>query len=83
MNAKRHEIDEASMGSEWDGDLTTFAEILQEVAGDEWEIVPITDMWNGAKNRDDDGNVLDFPEHLWFAALDAHAAKYPEMWRCS
>ena len=79
----RYEIDEAAMGSEWQGDLESFAEVLQEVAGDEWEIIPITDMHNGAKNQDQDGNRIDIPEDVWLRALDAHAKLHPDMWRCS
>lgn len=78
----RYEIDEAAMGGEWQGDLGSFAEVLQEVAGDTWEIVPITDMHNGASNRDEDGNSIDIPEDVWLRALDIHAQRHPEMWRC-
>ena len=78
----RYEIDESAMGSEWQGDLDSFAEVLQDVAGDTWEIVPITDMYNGARNRDEDGNRIDIPEDVWLRALDIHARRHPEMWRC-
>ena len=78
----RYEIDEASMGSEWQGDIDSFGAVLQEVAGDTWEIVPITDMYNGARNRDEDGNRIDIPEDVWLRALDIHAQRHPEMWRC-
>lgn len=78
----RYELDEAAMGSEWQGDLDSFTEVLQEVAGDTWEIVPITDTYNGARNRDEDGNSIDIPEDVWLRALDIHAQRHPEMWRC-
>ena len=78
----RYEIDEAAMGGEWQGDLSEFADVLQDIAGDDWEIVAITGTWNGARNRDDNGNIIDFPENIWLAALDKHAQLHPEMWRC-
>ncbi len=78
----RYEIDESGMGGEWQGDLDSFADVLQDVAGDTWEIVAITDMHNGAKNQDEDGNRIDIPEDVWLRALDIHAQRHPEMWRC-
>lgn len=78
----RYEIDEAAMGSEWQGDLDSFAEVLQDVAGDTWEIIPIRNAYNGAKNQDEDGNRIDIPEDVWLRALDVHAQRHPEMWRC-
>lgn len=77
----RYEIDDAAMGSEWQGDLNSFAEVLQDVAGDAWEIVAITDMHNGASNQDADGNRIDIPEDVWLRALDTHAKLHPDMWR--
>jgi len=82
MMKTRYEIDEAAMGGEWQGDLGSFADVLQEVAGDAWEIVQNTDAYNGARNRDDDGNSIDIPEDIWLRALDVHAQRHPEMWRC-
>ena len=78
----RYEIDEASMGSEWQGDLDSFADVLREVAGDEWEIVAIASAHNGARNRDEDGERIDMPEDIWLRALAIHSERHPEMWRC-
>ena len=66
MNEKtRYEIDRAMMG-EWDGDLKSFADVLQEVAGDDWEILAITDAHNGAHNK------TELPEALWLEALEKY-----------
>jgi hypothetical protein len=82
--AQRYEIDAAGMGSEWQGDLDSFADVLQELAGPAWDIVAITGMYNGANNTDPEtGDMIDFPESIWLAALDKHAAAHPEMWACS
>lgn len=80
----KYEIDEAAMGGEWNGSesLDTFSEILQEKLGDEYEVVTITDMYNGAKNRDENGDIIDIDESIWLAALDEHAKKYPTAWSC-
>ena len=78
----RYEIDEAAMGGEWQGELESFAEVLQDVAGDAWEIVQNTEAYNAARNRDDDGNVIDIPEDIWLRALAIHSERHPEMWRC-
>lgn len=78
----RYEIDEAAMGGEWQGELESFAEVLQEIAGDEWEIVAIVSVYNGARNRDADGELINMPEDIWLRALDVHAQRHPEMWRC-
>lgn len=80
----RYEIDAAMMGGEWQGDLDSFADVLQELAGDEWEIVAINGMHNGADNRNHETDErTELPEDVWMAALDKHAEKHPEMWRCS
>ena len=62
----RYEIDEAAMGGEWQGDLSEFADVLQDVAGDDWEIVAITSAHNGAHNE------AEMPEAIWLEALAKH-----------
>lgn len=84
MKPIKYEIDEAMMGNMWSGNesLDTFGEILQEKLGDGYEVVVISDMYNGAKNRDENGDIIDIAESIWLAALDEHAAKYPDAWNC-
>ncbi len=65
-NRTRYEIDAAMMGDEWQGDLETFADVLQDIAGDEWEIIAITSTHNGAHNE------IEMPESIWLEALAKH-----------
>lgn len=80
---QRYEFDEACMGCEWRGDLDSFAEVLQDLAGPQWSIIAVNDSYNGANNRNPEtGDDIDFPESIWLAALDKHATAHPEMWAC-
>lgn len=61
-NRKRYEVDEAMMGDRWKGSadaLKAFCSRLQDRVGDEVEIVPITDSYNGA-NNENHGAVNDY-----------------------
>jgi len=95
----RYEVDEAMMGTEWDSEkysLEEFCEILQKVAEEQclfFEIIPITDSWNGATHKYDDPEYsLWSREHLgvfpryeyawdwidWELALERYYQKYDE-----
>ncbi len=67
----RYEVDEAMMGSDWDSEkysLEDFCKILQEITEEQclfFEIIPITDSWNGATHDYDDSEYSMWSyEHL-------------------
>jgi len=61
----RYQVDEAMLGDFWDGNLEDFCKVLQEMCDEQTlfvEIVPITTLWNGARNdpdvHDNNGNLV-------------------------
>jgi hypothetical protein len=74
-----YEVDEAMMGETWCGDkdaLRAFCETLQGIT-DEFEIVAITDTYNGARYDDPNEGPT---EEQWNAAIDQHAKASPDVW---
>lgn len=78
-----YEVDEAMLGSEWDSEkysLEGFCEILQKLCEEKclfFEIIPITDSWNGASI----GNYEDADYSLWsHKHLGGHFWDFDNCW---
>jgi len=67
MEQAEYQVDLAMCGSNFTGDVERVAEYLTQHG---YPAVAITDSYNGAESRVEDGIQIEPPESLWLAALE-------------
>jgi len=79
MKKTIYEVDAAMLGKSFKRDpkyLIIFCQYLQELTGEDIEIKPITDSWNGAATPDKE--IVN--DVTWHTAIDYLCRNYHEAW---